>query len=71
MTKMFQYRTKNLVCFYIDNEYQIYEISNKELVAIYINQNNIKLNSKIPEDPTKYEYFEEMREIIKTIEDLA
>lgn len=71
MTKMFEYSTKHLVCFYIDFEYQIYKLPNKELIAIYENKNNMKLSPKIPEDPTKYEYFEELKEIITTIENFS
>lgn len=67
MYRIYKYETENLNCYYEDGKYYIYEIPSGEIVAIYINQNNMKLSSKIPENPTEYKYFEELKKIINEI----
>lgn len=71
MVQVFKYTTKNLVCFYIDYKYEIYDSNTNKLIAIYENKNNIKLSPEIPDDPTKYKYFDEIKEIITTIENFS
>lgn len=67
MYKTFKYTTEHLASLYVNNVYQIYDETG--LIAIYENEDNIKLSPKIPEDVTKYKYFEELKEIITHISD--
>lgn len=68
MYKTFKYSTDHLTAIYIPtkNHYEIFDQA-RNLIAIYTDINNMKLSSLIPEDPTKYEYFEEIKEIIMFI----
>lgn len=71
MYMVVKYQTEHLTCCKIGESYQIYEKLGSKLLAVYYNQNNMKLAPDFPVPENTYQYFDEMCEIITTLYELG
>lgn len=72
--QVLKYSTQNLCCYRCCNDlgqkhYQIFEKENEEKpIAIYVNKKHMKLADEFPQRAQDYKYFNEMCEIVQTLE---